>query len=285
MSRPAETLTWMRAYLGLAEGPNNAQPFAAMVGHTPNLAWCSTFRVAGHKSTGVSIPAGGATASSMTNYYAYKRAGLLVDANDIQPGDIYWVASRNAATATNQLGINHEATVLQRLDGTRFVGIDGNWGDKVATPTRDYALGGASRIIGFARPQWTGQPVAIYNLPADRDTITMVNMPAVPSATQGAPVRTGLVADGVLGPATIRALQSALGGLAVDGEWGPATTRALQAKLNKAIGAKLAVDGVFGPASVRALQAYLGTPRDGVISRPVSTVIKVLQQRLSAATF
>ena len=32
MSRPAETLTWMRAYLGLAEGPNNAQPFAAMVG-------------------------------------------------------------------------------------------------------------------------------------------------------------------------------------------------------------------------------------------------------------
>lgn len=284
MSRPAETLTWMRAWNGRAEGPNNDNPFAAMAGHTKNLAWCASFRVAGHRSTGVPIPAGGATASSMTNYYAYKRAGLLVDANDIQPGDIYWVASRNAATATNQLGINHEATVLKRLDGTRFQGIDGNWGDRVGTPTRDYALGGASRIIGFARPRWDGAPAAIHNLPTDRETITLHNLPAVPSATQGAPVRVGLAADGILGPATVKALQAALK-VTADGDWGPATTRALQTKLNKAIGARLKVDGAFGPASIRALQSYLGTPRDGVISKPVSTVIKVLQQRLAAGTF
>lgn len=44
--------------------------------------------------------------------------------------------------------------------------------------------------------------------------------------------------------------------------------------------ATLKVDGYMGPATIKALQRYLGTPVDGVLSKP-SLVIKELQRRLN----
>lgn len=81
----------------------------------------------------------------------------------------------------------------------------------------------------------------------------------------GAPSNTGkLTVDGDFGPASIRALQTALG-VTPDGDWGPATSRALQQKL-KTIGYPIEVDGQWGPASIKALQTYLmgASAADGI---------------------
>lgn len=92
-----------------------------------------------------------------------------------------------------------------------------------------------------------------------------------PDAGPQAPAtRPQLVADGIIGTQTIRALQEWVGAR-VDGIWGAETTRKLQAKvgakvdgvrgaettrkLQAVVGAK--VDGVWGPATTRALQTYL----------------------------
>lgn len=72
-----------------------------------------------------------------------------------------------------------------------------------------------------------------------------------------APAKQQLVVDGILGVATIRALQQWVGAN-VDGIWGPATTRALQAK----VGAR--VDGVRGPETTRKTQAIVGATVDGI---------------------
>lgn len=108
--------------------------------------------------------------------------------------------------------------------------------------------------------------------------------------------------------------------LTVDGKWGKSTTRALQKALGTPVDGiiskqprnsvsqslygntvsfgsggsnvivalqkktKVGADGKLGPATVRALQKHLGTPVDGVLSRP-SAVIKELQKRLNKGTF
>jgi lysozyme family protein len=64
-----------------------------------------------------------------------------------------------------------------------------------------------------------------------------------------------LIVDGDWGPATTRALQSALG-VSADGEMGPITVTALQQRLVTA-GHKIAVDGDMGPATIRALQTFV----------------------------
>ncbi|GGP16201.1 N-acetylmuramoyl-L-alanine amidase [Oceanobacillus neutriphilus] len=109
--------------------------------------------------------------------------------------------------------------------------------------------------------------------------------------------------------------------LSVDGKWGNGTTRALQQALKTPVdgiiskqprnsvtqslygntvqfgngGSNVIValqrkvgssaDGKLGPGTVRALQKYLGTPQDGVISRPSSAMVKALQRRLNAGAF
>ncbi|EYT59754.1 hypothetical protein D514_0111620 [Microbacterium sp. UCD-TDU] len=62
--------------------------------------------------------------------------------------------------------------------------------------------------------------------------------------------------DGNFGPASIAALQRALG-VRVDSQMGPITVSALQAALG------VTVDGSAGPATVRALQTMLGVAVDG----------------------
>lgn len=88
-----------------------------------------------------------------------------------------------------------------------------------------------------------------------------------------------LSVDGVLGPATISALQRSLG-TPVDGKISKpsAMVRALQRKL------KVSVDGYLGPVTIKALQRKLGTPADGKISKP-SPCIKALQTALNKGTF
>lgn len=45
----------------------------------------------------------------------------------------------------------------------------------------------------------------------------------------------------------------------------------------------LFVDGLLGPATIRRWQQVMGTPVDGVLSRPRSTLVEAVQRRLHAA--
>jgi murein DD-endopeptidase MepM/ murein hydrolase activator NlpD len=85
----------------------------------------------------------------------------------------------------------------------------------------------------------------------------------------------GIAVDGDFGPATKRALQTALS-VAADGDFGPASTRALQSFLG------VAADGSWGPATTRALQGFLGVPADGSFG---PQTIRALQASLNGGTF
>lgn len=80
-----------------------------------------------------------------------------------------------------------------------------------------------------------------------------------------------LAVDGVLGPATVRALQQVVG-VTADGIMGPDTRRALQRYL------RVKVDGDLGRTSVRALQAWVGADVDGIWG-PATT--RALQRTLN----
>ena len=123
--------------------------------------------------------------------------------------------------------------------------------------------------------------------------------PAAPSPAPSAPA--ALDVDGWWGPATVRALQAALGtdqdGVVSNqdsrdmsaiggvpstawqvGRGGSDVIAALQSKVG------VEADRYFGPNTCRALQAYLGTEQDGVLSHP-SQAVRELQRRLNAGTF
>ena len=72
--------------------------------------------------------------------------------------------------------------------------------------------------------------------------------------------------------------QSLYGGTVQFGNGGSNVIVALQKRV------KANADGKLGPATVRALQRYLGTPQDGVLSRP-STAVKEMQHRLNKGKF
>lgn len=94
----------------------------------------------------------------------------------------------------------------------------------------------------------------------------------------------GTPVDGVLSGQSQNSVTNALyGNTARFGSGGSLVIKALQRYLNSK-GFKLKVDGLLGPATIRALQSYLGTPVDGVLSRP-SLVVKEMQKRLNKGTF
>lgn len=112
--------------------------------------------------------------------------------------------------------------------------------------------------------------------------------------------KANIAVDGKAGPALVRAIQVATGSKFKDGVFsGQPRNSVTQAfyggisygsggspsvgLLQRKVGAK--VDNLLGPATIRSLQRYLGTPQDGVISRPNSLVIRRLQERLNNGTF
>lgn len=105
-------------------------------------------------------------------------------------------------------------------------------------------------------------------------------------------VSTSLVVDGQLGPKTITRWQQVMG-TPVDGKISVTSelVKAVQRHLNAHIGAGLAVDGQGirqdgrRYLTVRALQRYLWTPQDGIMSVPVSEVVKAIQRQLNKNTF
>lgn len=126
--------------------------------------------------------------------------------------------------------------------------------------------------------QCPGTPVYSWleaGLPAPRGATTPVVEPVStrPTYPAPAPVKTGALAvDGILGPATIRALQRVIG-VTQDGVLGPVSRRALQRWLD------VAQDGSVGPITTKALQRKVGATADGAWG-PLTT--KALQRWLNA---
>lgn len=76
-----------------------------------------------------------------------------------------------------------------------------------------------------------------------------------------------IVVDGLMGPATISALQEWVGAT-VDGVMGDRTDKALQRKLG------VKVDGVLGENSIKALQREVGVTADGIWGRDTTTALQ-----------
>jgi hypothetical protein len=97
-----------------------------------------------------------------------------------------------------------------------------------------------------------------------------------PSTTTTTPDTGGiLVEDGILGPATISALQGRLH-LDADGIMGPVTRVALQRLLG------VRADSVVGPATIRALQKHVHVAESGTWDRETT---RALQRALNAGEF
>jgi hypothetical protein len=113
-----------------------------------------------------------------------------------------------------------------------------------------------------------------------------------PPSEPGQPVPTDLTVDGELGKNTITKWQQVMG-TPVDGVISVPSdlVKSVQRELNSKLSGVLVIDGE-GIAqngektdTALALQKYLGTPQDGIISSPVSTVVKALQTRLNTGSF
>ena len=110
------------------------------------------------------------------------------------------------------------------------------------------------------------------------------------SGTLGPPFNRPLEIDGILGQHTIMAWQRLLN-VPMTGVMDEVTIKAVQTKLKATVDHRLEIDGKGIVQddkfykTVAALQRYLKSPVDGVMSKPVSQVVKALQRRLKENRF
>ena len=148
---------------------------------------------------------------------------------------------------------NHIGVVESKVNTSEIKTIEGNTnGGKVARKTR-----AAKYVQGVYRPHFVPTGLKKEKLSIDGSfgykSIYMLQ------------VALGITADGILGKATVRALQKAAGASPIDGAWGPATSR----KVQRMIGA--VQDGQFGPASVRKLQEWTNKKVFPAASKPATS--------------
>lgn len=96
----------------------------------------------------------------------------------------------------------------------------------------------------------------------------------------------GIAVDGVWGHDTWKGIQEMLirigYKLVADGIGGKITIKALQNALNAKLRINLAVDGIMGAQTIKALQRLMGTTQDGIISRPRSQMVIALQEKINS---
>jgi murein DD-endopeptidase MepM/ murein hydrolase activator NlpD len=153
----------------------------------------------------------------------------------------------------------------------------GSGGNATSRPTADI-----QRLVGVT-PDGIYGPATIAAVKAwqARNGLTADGVWGPKSDAVGFPGTGGLAVDGKMSPATIRALQAALG-VAVDGKRGPVTIRAEQ----RLTGAR--VDGIDGPETARKLQSYLNTLGYGPIAEDGKRgplTIRALQRALNDGRF
>lgn len=139
-----DTLAWARSFLGYAERPVNRTVFAQMAGHPDGAAWCATFISAAMRQCSVPVPPRILVPSSRTMFAEAKKAGLVVPAKNVKPGDVVHL-TRGSVSAW----LGHVAIVEKVIDPgpsrpVTFITIEGN------TNGRGSATGGG--VLRHERP-------------------------------------------------------------------------------------------------------------------------------------
>lgn len=154
---------------------------------------------------------------------------------------------------------NHIGFVRSKKDTNTILTIEGNTnGGVVAQKTR-----AVKYVQAVFRPHFKGTfKLGIIAVDGECGYSTVANLQRALKMSFN---------DGILGKATVKALQKKAGltGKDIDGAWGPATSRAIQGKLLGFKGKDL--DGVFGPASVRSLQAWINKQNGAKPSTPTKS--------------
>ena len=259
MATGADVVRIASGEVGYTEGPNNANRYAAEVGHANNQAWCGTFTDAMLKRAGqLGEPSSVWTPSGLQ---AYRRAGRAIDRNGpVQPGDLVYF-DWQGGTATS--GVDHVGIVVGTRPDGQVETIEGNTSPSNAGSQSNG--GGVYRrvrprsvIAGFGRPAYSGQPTPPPPSPdpeaqkAFRRYAAALNIRDL--------VKAPTMKRGDRGPG-VAALQRSLSlaanrtELAHDGDFGPATEKAVR-DLQRIW--RLEVDGVVGPKTKEALMFLLG---------------------------
>ena len=151
---------------------------------------------------------------------------------------------------------NHIGLVYNKIDTSKIHTLEGNTSGGIV----DDKIRTAKYVQAVFRPHFKGVfKLGIIAVDGECGYSTIANLQRALKMSFN---------DGILGKATVKALQKKAGltGKAVDGAWGPTTSRAIQGKLLGFKGKDL--DGVFGPASVRGLQAWINKQNGAKPSTP-----------------
>lgn len=221
MKTAVDTLAVARRNLGVVEGKNNDNPYAAVAGDANNQPWCASFVRACLVRAQV-LKKGAPSPYCPT----FKNSLPAVAKADVKPGDvmfIYFPSHKRVA----------HTGLVEAVFPTYVVTIEGNTdeaggrtGGKVMRKQRSYSN------LSFVRPPY-----------------------AAPPAPKPAPKKDPTVAQGARGQLVLN-IQNALVKhgfkVALDGDFGPGTKKVVVA-FQKAKG--LTADGVVGQSTWNALRA------------------------------
>ena len=259
MATGADVIRIASGEVGYTEGRNNANKYAAEVGHANHQAWCGTFTDAMLKRAGqLGEPSSVWTPSGLQ---AYRTAGRAIDRNGpVQPGDLVYF-DWQGGTGSN--GVDHVGIVVGTRPDGQVETIEGN-----TSPTNagSQSNGGGvyrrvrprSVIAGFGRPAYTTAPTPRPPSPdpaqaaAFRKYAAAVN---IRSLTKAPTLRRGDRGDSVAALQRSLTLAANRTELAHDGHYGPATEKAVR-DLQRIW--RLEVDGIAGPKTKEALIFLLG---------------------------
>lgn len=219
----AAALEVARRNLGVVEGKNNWNPYAGLAGHANNAAWCATFVVACLVRAGVAK-----TGDPSAWTPSLKARHTPVARKDVRPGDLMFLYFPS-------LGRVAHTGFVEAVFPTYVVTIEGNTdvaggrtGGKVMRKARSY------KGLSFVRPPYAEpKPAPAPKKAAPPDPVLRIgNRGQAVLNIQRALVKHGqrLVLDGDFGPATRRAVIAfqRKRGLVADGIVGPATWAALR---------------------------------------------------------
>jgi hypothetical protein len=226
----ADTLAVARRNLGIAEGKNNDNPYAAIAGDANHAAWCASFVRACLVVAGV-IKKGAPSAYCPT----FKESLQPVARADVRPGDVMfiWFPSMGRVAHTGLVEAVFPTYVVTIEGNTDVAG--GRTGGKVMRKKRAY------KGLSFGRPP--------YAAPKPAPTPTKVTA----KVTKAKP--DPILREGNRGQLVLNVQKALLKHgfrTALDGDFGPATKRAVMAFQKKK---GLTVDGVVGQATWNALRS------------------------------